>query len=631
MAVFAVNRRNPHKTNGGGIEDTAAVCFVGANGLLEPKIRDYSCFFMQIKSPTSPHRLVWKLRPISPFILLLFCCLQQITLAQNSLDENALRSITSLQRYRFVHDLHLESLDSATFLAMYHPILDIAEAKKDKRTSWLLHFNYFLQRKILKLTLESTFGLLTELETTAKSNGFEVEQIVAHHYAVFEKYNAKQLPHVQAYVAILHEFERMKELGLEKFSDYNIARILLHSGSFMYQLEDFGKALDYLLAAEPFLEQNERGLQTCFLVLNHIQSIYQQQKEYPKGIEYAKKILNLAQRFQTGTLETRKMCGEWEGIASIDIASMLVGQQRFAESEPYADKGYKLVKASNKSGYQTEYEALQVLAPTKLELGKLEEAANLLQRMNKIYQEVGKEDYFYFKNIRFFEAYAKYYERKGDYAAAMHYTNLAKPLKDSLDRRNDARKLEQIKQRLDAEKYTEKLHLVESEKQLQMLLRNAALVIMLLVGALAFGNYHRLQYKRRQALKELEAAQNELATFTQNLREKSELAENLRLENERLANAGERSEYLEKLSRSTILTEEDWAQFRNVFEKVHPEFISLLKEKYPDLTPAETRLLVLEKLDLNLQEMANMLGVSKNTIHQTRYRLKKKMDSSATA
>jgi hypothetical protein len=234
-------------------------------------------------------------------------------------------------------------------------------------------------------------------------------------------------------------------------------------------------------------------------------------------------------------------------------------------------------------------------------------------------------DFFLKKDIRFLEAHAKYHEKRGDFSAAYRYAALAKPLQDSFERRNDARKYEKIQQRLDAEKYSEQLRLVESEKQLQKWLRNAALAILALVSALGFANYRRLQAKRRLALAELETARNELADFTQSFKEKSELAENLRLEMEKLSAKGERSQYLEQLTHSTILTDEDWTKFRSVFEKVHPDFIAEQKTLHPDLTQAELRYLVLEKLQLSTHEMANMLGVSDGTIRQTRMRMKKKV------
>lgn len=519
-------------------------------------------------------------------------------------------------------------MDSATLTQTITPLLQIAAEKKDHRSHLALQYHQFQERRKLKLTEETIVALLSDMEQEARQHGFDVEEIVAHHFAVFEQYNLKKMRHEQLYAEILREFERMEAVGFEQFQDYDVARILFHNGWFMYNLDDYEKALQHLTVAERFITPTEQGRQTYTLVMNHIQTIYQKQKNYPKGIEYAQKILQFSRKVQSSDAGVLKQCRIWQGIASIDIASMLVEQGRVAAGERYASEGYTLVKADDGDPVPdlgAEYDALQVLISTQLELGKPEEAATLLRRVdqiNRIHGTFSGNDYF--KPIRFYQSYARLSEMQGDYAAAIRYTNLAKPLQDSLDRRNDARKLEQIQQRLVAEKYAEKLRHAESEKQLQTWLRNAAIAVLLLVLALAYSTYRRLQYKRRQKEAELLAARKDLESLTNGFREKSELVENLRLENEKLSKRGERSEYLEQLTGATILTEEDWARFRAVFEKVHPDFIYLQKEQFPELTPAETRLLVLEKLDLSTQEMANMLGVNKNTINQTRVRLRRK-------
>ena len=81
----------------------------------------------------------------------------------------------------------------------------------------------------------------------------------------------------------------------------------------------------------------------------------------------------------------------------------------------------------------------------------------------------------------------------------------------------------------------------------------------------------------------------------------------------------------EKLIMSTILTDQEWQQFRILFERVYPGFSYRLKETYPELSPAETRFLFLTKLDLSPREMACMLGISVDAIHKLRYRLRKKL------
>ncbi len=535
------------------------------------------------------------------------------------------------ERQSYLYGLNTEWKDSSSFMGWYRPMLAIAESEKDKRTIWALHYEHFKQRHHFHVVGDDVIELETKLLNEAKKLGLAEEAVVAEHYVNFGKYNHELLSSEQLYVHILLEYEQMDELGFENFKRYDIARLLFHSGRFMFQLEDYEKALKILLTAEKYVAPTDRDLQIWMFITNHVQSIYQRQKQYDLSIPYAKKIIEVTSDCPSQDPNQLLFCKTWLGIASIDIASMYLSQGKFEVGERYANEGYALLKVpldANEQLLRAEYDMLQVLISIKLELHKLDEAGALLQRAAVIAPILDqKEQPEYFKHVKFYQSNARYHEMKGNYAVAVRYSNFAKPLQDSLERRNDARTLEKIQQRLAAEKYAEQLKMVESEKQLQKMLRNAAIVIMLLVGALAFGNYHRLQYKRKQAMAELEAAKGELNSFTQSLREKSELAENLRLELEKLSRSGERSEYLEKLSRSTILTEEDWSQFRSIFEKVHPNFIEEKKTQHPDLTQAELRYLVLEKLQLTTHEMANMLGVSDGTIRQTKMRMKRKTEN----
>ena len=563
------------------------------------------------------------------FILTLLSILPQLAPAQSDVYANAFRAMSTDERLNYVLDPNRSWKDTTEFLAWYRPMLAAAESEGDEKAIFALLYEHFQQRHAFRSLEGNVVELESELLEAAKEFGVREGEVVAEHYVQFGKNNHQLLTNEQLYAYILLEYERMEDIGFDNFRQYDIARLLYHSGRFMFQLEDYEKALKILLTAEKYTEPKGNGLQVWIFIKNHIQSIYQRQKQYDLSIPYAKKIIEVTSKCANDKPSEELFCKTWLGIASVDIASMLIGQGKYEEGERYANEGYALLKSpldAEPYWLRAEYDMLQVLISTKLELKKLDEAGPLLKRAAEIASILDqKEDPEYFKHVKFYQNYARYYELKGDYAEAVRYSNFAKPLQDSLDRRNDARTLEKIKQRMAAEKYTEQLKLVESEKQLQKMLRNAAIVIMLLMGGLAYGNYKRLQFKRKQAAAELEAARSELATFTQSLREKSELAENLRIELDKLSRSGERSEYLEKLTRSTILTDEDWSQFRSIFEKVHPNFIETQKTQYPDLTQAELRYLVLEKLQLTTHEMANMLGVSDGTIRQTKMRMKKKI------
>jgi tetratricopeptide (TPR) repeat protein len=73
-----------------------------------------------------------------------------------------------------------------------------------------------------------------------------------------------------------------------------------------------------------------------------------------------------------------------------------------------------------------------------------------------------------------------------------------------------------------------------------------------------------------------------------------------------------------------ILTESDWDNFQHHFNEVYPGYISDLRTKYPDLSPAEIRLVVLDKIGLSLKETSAILGNSIEAVKKGRYRLKKK-------
>ncbi|MBK8564647.1 MAG: hypothetical protein IPN76_15260 [Saprospiraceae bacterium] len=563
------------------------------------------------------------------FIYLYIAFLPQLAAAQSNVDANAFRAMSTAERLNYVYDPNRIWKDTTEFLAWYRPMLAAAKSEGDEKAIFALLYEHFQQRHAFYSLKGNVGELESELLEAAKAYDVKEGEIVAEHYVQFGKNHHQHLSNEQLYAYILVEYERMEDIGFDNFKPFDIARLLYHSGRFMFQLEDYEKALKILLTAEKYTVPKGNGLQVWIFIKNHIQSIYQRQKQYDLSIPYAKKIIEVTSKCASDKPSEELFCKTWLGIASVDIASMLIGQGKYEEGERYANEGYALLKSPlDAEAYwlRAEYDMLQVLISTKLELKKLDEAGPLLKRAAEIASILDqKEEPEYFKHVKFYQSYARYYELRGDFAEAVRYANFAKPLQDSLERRNDARTLEKIQQRMAAEKYTEQLKLVESEKQLQTMLRNAAIVIMLLMGGLAYGNYKRLQHKRKQAAAELEAARSELATFTQSLREKSELAENLRLELDKLSRSGERSEYLEKLTQSTILTDEDWTQFRSIFEKVHPNFIEVQKTQYPDLTQAELRYLVLEKLQLTTHEMANMLGVSDGTIRQTKMRMKKKV------
>lgn len=571
------------------------------------------------------------LREIFLFILFnLFCNNKIIT--QSAIDLQAFRALSEKESFNFLTTLDFNDWDSITTINHLTLLLPIVKEKKDIRSEFYLDYIKFKVRGKLNINEEARIDLLNEMVNKAASNGHKIEEVVARHYLNFENYHAKKISVEQQYAAILSNFETMQSIGFEQFKTYQIQAMMLHCGGFMRNLEDHEKAFQYLTIAEQYIQPTKEEDHYYTMIMNNIQTYYYNKKDYEKAIVYAKKIYDFHYSLNPSQDYNNWRSRFWQGLSSLDIANSNIELGKLNEGEQFSIQGYELCKVKDDLANVTdnriysEFDALQVVIAIKLKLGKIEEAKLLLDRgiLLKKYLHFNSVAN-YFTPLKFYRNCAKFYETKNDLGNAFRFSKLAETLQDSLNRRNDAHKLESIKQRHEAEKYISQINLIEREKQLQKWLKNAAILIMLLVTGLAFVNYRRILHKRKLALQALEEAKNTLAVLTNSFREKSEFADNLRLEMERLSNTGERSEYLEKLTHSTILTEEDWLQFRTLFEKVHPHFIDEQKRQIPGLTTAELRLLVLEKLQLSTSEMANMLGVSRNTINQTKLRLRKKI------
>lgn len=122
-----------------------------------------------------------------------------------------------------------------------------------------------------------------------------------------------------------------------------------------------------------------------------------------------------------------------------------------------------------------------------------------------------------------------------------------------------------------------------------------------------------------------------LGASTMNLVVKNEFIESIKEELEELKKKGKRPEIkqtLEKIVKEidvTLRVQEDWEQFEYHFDAVHGDFLTRLREDYPDLSPNEQKLCSFLRLNLNTKEIANLLGISIRGVEVARYRLRKKL------
>jgi len=128
----------------------------------------------------------------------------------------------------------------------------------------------------------------------------------------------------------------------------------------------------------------------------------------------------------------------------------------------------------------------------------------------------------------------------------------------------------------------------------------------------------------------MDQKKRELAAYTLNFVQKSELLTNLKESINKMKGQLPESfnRELGQLNRKveeSFRLDQGWEDFKSRFEQVHHLFFSSLKERFPDLTSNELKLCALLKLNFNLKEAAQIMGVAPESVKTARYRLKKKL------
>ncbi|MCU0447137.1 MAG: hypothetical protein MUE85_19755, partial [Microscillaceae bacterium] len=124
----------------------------------------------------------------------------------------------------------------------------------------------------------------------------------------------------------------------------------------------------------------------------------------------------------------------------------------------------------------------------------------------------------------------------------------------------------------------------------------------------------------------------ELAGVTMNLVQKKEFILKLKKELQELQkkyNVGGDNVELKKLLK--VLFEEEklddeWDRFSQHFNSVHGDFLTILKNKAPSLSPHDLRLCAYLRMNLSSKEIAPLMGISLRGVEISRYRLRKKLN-----
>lgn len=148
--------------------------------------------------------------------------------------------------------------------------------------------------------------------------------------------------------------------------------------------------------------------------------------------------------------------------------------------------------------------------------------------------------------------------------------------------------------------------------------------LVLLAALMARSRLQQLKHQKKQQLsaEQLEHKNRELTTHMLQLIEKEEIIKTLSEHLEESNPSSSTKATLKALKKQSISL---WESFNTRFVEQNGDFYERLQKKVPNLTPAELKLCALIKLNFSGKEMAYLLGMTMNSLHVARHRLRKKL------
>lgn len=420
-------------------------------------------------------------------------------------------------------------------------------------------------------------------------------------------------------LALENELKALKLYELTENELY-IADALNSLGSIENNLGNYETSITYLEEAyNTYKKNNDIFFQTITLV--NLGNANQNLKRYEKSEEYFKEGIKIAQKEGFGSREAHlwanlgntynKMGRLQDGIIaqkkSIAISERLGNEITYA----YSNLGslYRKTKAFTESRYFLN-KAIQVAKNSgliRLEAVTYKHRSDLF--MDQKNYDMALSDYKRYKELNdsiFNTAKSKQIEE----LRAIHETK---------------KKEQQI---LIQEK---EIDLLEKKGEIDTLYKiSLGLALLLsLVGFYALRQKLKRSKTEKEKLNlELDFKKKELTTHALHLAKKNEVLENLKQQVKNFKTSENSQKGYNQLIRTInfdLKDDNNWGNFSRYFEQVHTGFNTTVKQKFPEVTSNELRLMALLKMNLTSKEIANILNISPEGIKKARYRLRKKL------
>lgn len=444
-------------------------------------------------------------------------------------------------------------------------------------------------------------------------------------------FNSKEFS--QAMELMLEAVSEFESIGYEKIPVLDIPLYLL--STHYYVFNNYRKAIEFGTLANKYRSKILTGIQ------NTVGMAYQKLTQYDSAIISFQQMMAIAQE---------KNSDVWYAIASGNLGRTYCLKGNFEDGIPLLRNDVRLGKkgAPVNSGLSSVY-----IAEAFINQKIPDSALYYLTLAKDIVDEAGLwgNNQFYIHRFcyYYYEQMANYYKLVGNYTQAYIYLDTAKLNKDRYDRQFDWQFVTSVEKRITGLKYQQSIDLLAVQRKNEQL-KNIILFVMLggvliIATLLLYGQKLKRQrerqlaaekeanllLKKENAEQQLENAKHQLNELLLKFQERTSLKDNPEASLQQVAGEndaltkGQSEKVLQQLAGASLLTNQDWQLFQQRFEKVYEGFFVNLSREVPGITPAEERMLALLKLKVSNRHMAQMLGISPESVSTAKYRLRKKL------
>lgn len=407
--------------------------------------------------------------------------------------------------------------------------------------------------------------------------------------------------------------QMLQDVDVADFPDK--ANYLEEIGRAYYRFRDYDKAISYFkeVAALPvrdfYLNRWRHAINTMGLAYRELGRWNESDACFRRLIAHA-----------SGESE------QWVGISSGNLGQNLYQRGLYDDAIPLLEKDIRIAER---------YEDLGLAAGSTIPMadiltqrGELAVAKTYIDKSLAYIQQAQQPD-----RLRLlYPVMSKWYTAMGQRNKAAAYLDSALAANKRFADKFNALKLMRANQEIIASRQETQLQSLEAEASQQRRVRNTIIGGLLAALLVTFAIYRTVMHRNRarhklqrmeleQAQRELDHAHKLLEGYTSKILHNSRIIQSM----EGTVPRETEESGLQQLRTATILTENDWRDFREQFHKIYPSFTDRLLERHPDLTPAEIRYLLLLRLELSHPEIAHALGISPASLRVTWHRLRKKI------